>query len=198
MIGYLSGSLMFSAWLVKLFKSKNISQVDDGNPGASNAFRAGGAWIGIPAMFLDFIKGAVPVGLAYWLFGVSGWWLVPVTLAPVLGHAFSIFLRFTGGKAAATTFGVWTGLTLWEGPTSFGLSVLLTMPFIKINLWSVIIALMLFGAYVIPKAVITNQYHLIAIWLGNFIIIFIKYIPHIKTPVLPRPWLERLLCSKNA
>lgn len=198
MIGYLSGSLMFSAWLVKLFKDKNISQVDDGNPGASNAFRAGGIWIGIPAMLLDSLKGAVPVALAYWLFGIQGWWSVPVSLAPVLGHAFSVFLLFKGGKASAVTFGVWTGLTLWEGPTCFGLSVLLTMPFIRINLWSVLIALALFGLYIIPKAFVTNGYHLLAIWIGNFIIIFIKYIPYLKTPIIPRPWLAKLLGSRNA
>jgi glycerol-3-phosphate acyltransferase PlsY len=196
LVGYLSGSLMFSAWLVKLFKHKDISEIDDGNPGASNAFRAGGAWLGIPAILLDSLKGAVPVGLAYFLFGVQGWWLAPVAIAPVLGHAFSCFYRFRGGKAAAVTFGVWTGLTLWEGPSFFGAAVLLTMPFMKINMWSVIIAMGLFAGYVIPKSILTFQYHLLAIWAGNFAIIFIKYIPYLKTPIQPRPWLARLF-SKN-
>lgn len=192
-IGYLSGSLMFSAWLVRLFKRKNIKEIDDGNPGASNAFRAGGAWLGVPAVLLDSLKGAVPVGLAYWFFGVQGWWLVPVALAPVLGHAFSCFYRFRGGKAASVSFGIWTGLTLWEGPTFLGLAVLLTMPFMKINLWSVIIAMLIFAGYVIPKSILASQYHLLAIWAGNFIIIFIKYIPYLKTPAIPRPWLGKIL-----
>ncbi|MBN2379857.1 glycerol-3-phosphate acyltransferase [candidate division WOR-3 bacterium] len=193
LVGYLSGSLMFSAWLVRLSKSKDILEIDDGNPGASNAFRAGGAWLGIPAILLDSLKGAIPVGLAYWLFGLKAWWLVPVAISPVLGHAFSCFYRFRGGKAAAVSFGVWTGLTLWEGPSFLGAAMLLTMPFMKINLWSVIIAFVLFGGYAIPKSILTSQYHLLAIWAGNFLIIFIKYIPTIKTPIQPRPWLKRLL-----
>jgi len=195
-IGYLSGSCMFSAWLVKLFKCQKIKEIDDGNPGASNAFRAGGAWLGVPAILLDSLKGAVPVSLAFFIFGVDGWWLVPVALAPVLGHAFSVFYGFRGGKAAAVSFGVWTGLTLWEGPTFLGAAMLLTMPFLKINLWSVIIAFVLFGGYVIPKSILTSQYYLLAIWAGNFIIILIKYIPQLKTPILPRPWMARLL-GKN-
>jgi glycerol-3-phosphate acyltransferase PlsY len=44
-------------------------------------------------------------------------------LAPLLGHIFSPFLKFRGGKGLSTTFGIWLGLTLWLGPTVFGLSL---------------------------------------------------------------------------
>ena len=69
-------------------------------------------------------KGALPVALAYYVFGVSGWGLMPVMLAPILGHAYSPFLRFKGGKAIAVTFGVWTALTVPFGPFVMAFSLL--------------------------------------------------------------------------
>jgi glycerol-3-phosphate acyltransferase PlsY len=61
--------------------------VGDGNPGAVNAWRAAGGRAGVPAGLFDFLKAAVPVGLANWVFGVSGWGLLPIALAPIVGHA---------------------------------------------------------------------------------------------------------------
>jgi acyl phosphate:glycerol-3-phosphate acyltransferase len=123
-VGFLSGSLPFSVWLARL-RGRDACSVGDGNPGAINAFRAAGARVGIPALLLDFLKGALPVAAAFWLLGLRGWLLLPVAIAPVLGHAFSPFLGFRGGKAIAVTFGVWSGITLWQGPCLLGAVFLL-------------------------------------------------------------------------
>ncbi len=117
--GYLAGSLPFSVWLTRM-RGRDVRAVGDGNPGAVNAFKAAGPAVGIAALALDFLKGALPVAAAFWLLGLRGWWLTPVVLAPVLGHMFPLFLRFRGGKALAVTFGVWAGLTLWEAPCVLG------------------------------------------------------------------------------
>ena len=62
---------------------------------------------------LNGLKGLLPILLAE-LFGhLSGWPLAALALAAVLGHAFSIFLGFRGGKAVAVTFGIWAGLNGW-------------------------------------------------------------------------------------
>ena len=123
-IGFILGSIPFSVWLGRVVLHKDIRAYGDGNPGAANVLRAGGRLVGVVAILLDFAKGAIPVGVAVFVVRMSGWRLVPVALAPVLGHAFSPFLSFRGGKAIATTFGVWTGLTLWLGPTIIGLSLM--------------------------------------------------------------------------
>ncbi|MGC9530319.1 MAG: glycerol-3-phosphate acyltransferase [Candidatus Bipolaricaulaceae bacterium] len=129
-LGLSLGALPFSAWLARAVGA-DIRSTGDGNPGATNAWRAGGAKIGLPALLLDFLKGALPVAWGVAL-GLRGWALVPVILAPPLGHAFSPLLGFRGGKAVATTFGVWTGATAWLVPTVLGglmtLSVLLKVP----------------------------------------------------------------------
>ena len=119
-IGFIAGALPFSVWLGRLAAGRDIRRYGDGNPGAANAFRAGGWKIGLPAVILDGLKGAIPVGVACNAFGVTGWGLVPVVLAPIFGHAFSPFLGFRGGKAIATTFGAWTGLTIPFGPFALG------------------------------------------------------------------------------
>ncbi len=118
---FLLGAMPFSVWMGRLILRTDVRNYGDGNPGAINAWRAGGYKSGLPAILLDYLKGAVPVSLASLRFGFTGWQLAVVALSPVLGHAFSPFLRFRGGKAVAVTFGIWTGLTLWEGPTILGI-----------------------------------------------------------------------------
>jgi acyl phosphate:glycerol-3-phosphate acyltransferase len=123
-IGYLAGSLMFSYWLGRM-RGRDIRDFGDGNPGAVNAFRAGGARIGALALLLDFLKGFAPVFIATWLLCITDWRLVPIALAPVLGHAFPVFLRGRGGKGIATTFGIWSGITYWEVPVLLGAALAL-------------------------------------------------------------------------
>ena len=98
--GFLSGSIPFSLILGNFLAKTDIRSMGDGNPGGTNALKAGGVKTGVPAILLDIVKGFVPVYLAQ-KNGVAGWNLVPVCLAPILGHAFSPFLRFHGGKALA-------------------------------------------------------------------------------------------------
>ncbi len=80
LISFLSGSLPFAVWLGRL-KGKDVRQVGDRNPGAINAFRAGGKWIGLAVLLLDVSKAAAPIGLAYYEFGWRGARLVPIALA---------------------------------------------------------------------------------------------------------------------
>jgi glycerol-3-phosphate acyltransferase PlsY len=129
-IAFLSGSLPFSVWLGRL-AGKNIRQYGDGNPGATNVWKAGGAFWGAAAVILDFGKGAVPFLLVNFVVGLEGFSLAAVAIAPILGHAYSPFLRFRGGKALAVTFGIWTGLSLWLVPTILGISFALSIFLLK-------------------------------------------------------------------
>jgi len=113
-LAFLFGSLPFSVWIGRAATGTDIRQFGDHNPGATNVLRAGSRVGFLLAMALDISKGALVVGLAYQVWGIQDWRIVPITLAPVAGHAFSPFLRGKGGKALATAFGVWIGLTIWS------------------------------------------------------------------------------------
>lgn len=122
LVAFLLGSLPFAVWLGRL-AGVDPRTVGDGNPGATNAWMAGGWRLGVPVLVLDFSKAALPVAVARQLWRWDGGWLVAMALAPVLGHRFSPFLRGQGGKGLAALFGVWTGLTLAEGPLAMGLAM---------------------------------------------------------------------------
>jgi len=127
LFGFFMGSIPFSLIIGKLVAGRDIRTVGDGNPGGANAIKAGGLKAGIPAILLDIAKGFIPVYLAQRA-GLTAWSLVPVALAPVLGHAFSPFLHFRGGKALAATGGVWVALIgLWAFPLYATLALPLTL-----------------------------------------------------------------------
>ncbi len=115
LFSFLCGALPFSIWISQL-AGKDPRAVGDRNPGATNALKAGGKWVGLAVLMLDVSKAAAPVGLAYQIFEIRGPWMAAIALAPMLGHAYSPFLKFKGGKALASTLGVWIGLTIWDVP----------------------------------------------------------------------------------
>lgn len=138
---FLLGAIPFSLLIGRLVLGKDIRTVGDANPGATNVLRAGGKGAAAAALLLDLLKGAFPVGLAHFFFDFAGWSLVIVAILPILGHAFSPFLRGRGGKAVATTGGIWCGLTIWEGPTIGGLLLGLCTYLFGANGWAVLSAL---------------------------------------------------------
>jgi glycerol-3-phosphate acyltransferase PlsY len=105
---YLVGSLPFS-YLVARLKRIDIRQHGSGNVGATNVTRVVGAGYGALALLGDAGKGV----FAAWLTSVLG---APVWLSglAVVGHNWSVFLKFTGGKGVATTLGV---LLFFSWPT---------------------------------------------------------------------------------
>ena len=139
-VGILLGSLPFSVWWVRWIARVDVRRFGDGNPGAISAWRAGGWRVGMPVLVLDVAKGGLPVALARFVFGLGGWAVVPIALAPVLGHVFSPWLRFRGGKGIAATFGVWTALTFWVVPTTLGLFMAAIMAFQAVSGWTVMMA----------------------------------------------------------
>lgn len=137
-LAFLSGALPLSVWIGQWALGADIRLVGDGNPGAANVWRVGGPRWGWLAIVADFSKGAVPVALTNFVLDWNGWALTVVSIAPVLGHAFSPFLGYRGGKALAVTFGAWTGLTLWLGPLILGLGFALWLVVLKKDAWAVL------------------------------------------------------------
>jgi glycerol-3-phosphate acyltransferase PlsY len=114
---YLLGSLPFSVWCGRLFLNKDIRNYGDHNPGSANVFLAGNPVLGMTVVLLDIGKG-IPFVLLAKALGLSLTATVAVGICAILGHVFSPFLHFRGGKGVAVTFGVLIGLwqTTWLFP----------------------------------------------------------------------------------
>ncbi len=115
--GYLSGSVPFG-YLAGKLKGIDIRQHGSGNIGATNAIRVLGKGIGIPVFLLDMFKGWLPVWLAASWITHTGAAVEIVSVgkvlagfAAVIGHMFTFWLGFKGGKGIATTGGVLWGIS---------------------------------------------------------------------------------------
>ena len=98
----------------------DVRTVGSKNIGATNVFRTVGKKWGLLAFLCDFLKGFVPVLLAK-KFGGEAHLPLAVGLMTVVGHMFTCFMKFKGGKGIATGFGMLVALVPWLVLTAFGL-----------------------------------------------------------------------------
>ncbi len=104
-VAFILGSVPFGYVLGKL-KGVDVRKHGSGNVGATNVARVLGKPYGVAVYVLDFLKGFLPTLVAVKVFGYESWITTAVGLASVLGHMFSPFLGFKGGKGVATSSGV--------------------------------------------------------------------------------------------
>lgn len=103
-VAFLLGSIPWGYLIGWLVYRKDIRRHGSGNIGAANALRALGKGGGAAVLLLDALKGYVAVFLTLWL-GLGDAVAAGAAAAAVLGHCFSPWLRFKGGKGVATSFG---------------------------------------------------------------------------------------------
>ncbi len=108
-LSFVFGSIPTGYWLGRVFCGKDIRKEGSGNIGATNTMRCLGKGYGALALAFDVFKGWVAVTLFAQLYP---WVYFPIAcgLAAILGHTFSLFVRFRGGKGVATSAGVFIGL----------------------------------------------------------------------------------------
>lgn len=116
---YLLGSIPTGLLLAKA-AGVDIRSSGSGNIGATNVYRTLGRGVGILTLLGDCLKGVIPVVIAaYW--GMSDSWVAAVGLAAFLGHIFTVFLGFKGGKGVATALGVFLAVS----PPAVGAALLI-------------------------------------------------------------------------
>jgi acyl phosphate:glycerol-3-phosphate acyltransferase len=125
---YLLGSIPTGLVLGRAFAKIDIREHGSHNIGATNVYRNLGKKLGVLTLLGDMLKGFVPVYLVYWLTGAETW-VALAALAAFLGHVYSVYLKFTGGKGVATALGV----LLVLAPAVVGVGVVI---FILTVLWS--------------------------------------------------------------
>jgi glycerol-3-phosphate acyltransferase PlsY len=117
---YFLGALPFGLWIAWKVKGLDIRTVGSGNIGSTNVGRICGRTAGTGVMILDVAKGYLPpvIGGAM---GLPSHWLILSAMLAIIGHNFSIFLRFQGGKGIATSAGALLGISFPVGLLAAGL-----------------------------------------------------------------------------
>lgn len=106
-VSYLIGAFPFAFLLVRTIYKKNLLREGSGNIGARNAYEVtNNKTLGVIVFLLDFLKGFLPVYLAYRFLGYDVFGILISGLSAVLGHNFSVFIRFKGGRGLATSAGI--------------------------------------------------------------------------------------------
>ena len=179
--GYLVGSLPFGVIIGRAWKGVDIRQYGSGNIGFSNALRVLG-WKPAAVVFIgDALKGIVPVVLGQAL--LSTWhapradlWLLLVGLAPILGHSFSVFLRFRGGRAVTTTLGVLIGLC-WQAALVALVSWLVVVAITRyISLGSIVAALSV-PTYMFLSG---KSRDWLILWCVVSLLVILRHLPNMK------------------
>lgn len=130
-LAYLLGSIPFGYLLVRFFRHEDIRQKGSGNIGATNVIRSGGKGLGAITFLLDVLKGLCAVLLCGYIAARMG--ASPVArmnatavaaLFAILGHIYTVWLGFKGGKGVATAFGVFLALAPWAALAGLGIFAL--------------------------------------------------------------------------
>ena len=196
LISYLIGAIPFS-FIIGKANGHDVRKEGSANPGASNVLRLCGKKAGILAYFCDIGKGMIAVLIPSFILKGQNNILIICAVAAIIGHVFSIFLGFKGGKGVATS----AGTMLMLAP----ISLIITMIFFFIGLFSskktvaigstvgaimfpIVLSVLYFKFNFLYKIFFNIDYNLllpITILLALFIII--KHIPNYTSPIVCNP-----------
>ncbi len=190
LIAYLVGGIPFGYLLAKYVGGVNIKEAGSGNIGATNVLRVLkekdpklAKKLGALTLLLDALKGAVVLLIAKYL-GASDMTLWSIAVFAVIGHCYTPFLNFEGGKGVATGFGVL--LVLLPIPSLIALAVwFVAAKGLKISSLSSLIALLsiIITSYILYKDGLPGIHTFTPLWVIS-LIIFYKHIPNIKRLLL--------------
>lgn len=113
-LAYLLGATPTSLWVGRAVYGVDLRREGSGNLGATNTFRVLGWKAALPVLLFDMAKGWLPAAyFAAWA-GVEAFgWTLAFGAAAIVGHVFSVWARFRGGKGVATSAGVFVALAPW-------------------------------------------------------------------------------------
>jgi acyl phosphate:glycerol-3-phosphate acyltransferase len=182
---YLLGSIPTGYLLVRFFCHQDIRSMGSGNIGATNVLRAGGKGLGAATFLLDVLKGCAAVWLGMMLAGVLAPALPPRdaeavgALFAVLGHMFTPWLRFRGGKGVATGFGVFLIAAPWAALAAIALFVVILALTRYVSLASIVSAASfpVFAFYLVKG---DRPLFFLSVQVGVALLIIIKHHQNIR------------------
>ncbi|HEX2206907.1 MAG TPA: glycerol-3-phosphate 1-O-acyltransferase PlsY [Longimicrobium sp.] len=169
-VSYLLGAIPASYVAGRLAKGIDLREHGSGNLGATNTFRVLGARVAAPVMLFDVAKGTIPVVAFSQWDGSGDWrWELAYGAAAIVGHVFSIYMRFRGGKGVATSAGVFGALAPIPLLVGFGVWLVVLKTMRMVSAGSVVAALAV-GAMVWAVPTRTEVR-----WLGMAVVAFVVF-----------------------
>lgn len=182
-LSYFIGAIPFGLVLTKLAGRDDIRKSGSGNIGATNVLRTSGKFLGLLTLLLDGAKGAAMVLLSSKLSNSYDAQIL-IGLAAILGHIFSPWLKFKGGKGVATALGVYLALS-WQ----FGLILCL--------IWLLSLAIFRISAVSALTAFILSPF-IIYFWMYNLHLLFLVSAVCVIIVIRHKDNIQKLLKKKSA
>jgi glycerol-3-phosphate acyltransferase PlsY len=176
---YLIGSVPTAYIFVRLLKKIDIRSVGSGNVGATNAMRVLGKSWGLLVLFLDVVKGVIPVVFLGDFVAAQTGILPPETVriifgvACIAGHNWTVFLNFKGGKGVATGLGVFIGLSLRIAGLKAALGLVILIWLIVFLLFMIISLASVIAAASLPVVLLIFNLPLVLILAGILLSAFV-------------------------
>ena len=188
-ISYLLGSIPTAYIVARIRQNADIRRFGTGNAGAANVISHIGIWEGIIVGLVDIAKGAVCIYLGR-LTGISQFWLLGAGFSVLLGHNFSFFIGFKGGKGAAVTVGIF--LMLAPKETGLILGIMLILLLIIRNFAFAISLSLLF----LPLTIWLFDRDMVLVIYSGIILLFmgLRSLPFISQA---RPWKSKNSSSRD-
>ena len=172
-LAFLLGSLPTGLLIAKV-RGVNLKETGSGNIGATNVLRTTGKGPALLTLIGDSAKGAVAVLIARY-FGAGVFFEGVVGLCAVLGHNFSLFLKFRGGKGVATSLGV---LTIYSPQTGL-FTIIIWLMTVLITRYSSLGALVSFGLLPLSALVLDSREKIPVLFLMT-LLIFVRHKDNIR------------------
>lgn len=183
---YLLGGIPFGFIAGKVFKGIDIREHGSKNVGATNVFRVAGKGPGMLVYLLDALKGFLPVLISKMVWPSSSvpdqWFFIGAGLAAILGHVFTPYLKFKGGKGVATASGVLLALEPTATLIALGSFIIVLLAFGYVSLGS-IAASIVFPISAAMIRIIKSQNPLVPIVAMGWLITILIILTHKKNIV---------------
>jgi acyl phosphate:glycerol-3-phosphate acyltransferase len=142
---YMLGSIPTSYWVGRGIYGVDLRREGSGNLGATNAYRLLGLRAALPVLVVDVLKGWIPIALFPLAVaaGTGEGWILVFGAAAILGHVFSFWVGFRGGKGVATSTGVFLGLAPWALAMGLGVWIVTVAATRFVSLGSILAAVFL-------------------------------------------------------
>lgn len=177
LFSYFLGSVPTGYLIAKKVMGIDIREHGSGNPGAANVYRTVGKWAGVSTFLIDGLKGYIPVCLALHFCPDNYWVAISCGVIAILGHMWTIYLKFRGGKGVATSAGVFAALLPIPTAIAFAVFVILVAIWGRISIGSI------FACVALPVASFFIGHHPMSVNImvtAIAALVIYKHVPNIK------------------